>query len=217
VTPRFADWVTSPNNILWTSGVLDHSSSVVELGCGISGLLSLVLAPNVGLYIATDQEHVLKWTRLNLTRNMPQAKKKQNSKSNYEQGSISGNSFGNIAVKSLDWETDSVRNLYQELGLVPAKDKLNALIACDCIYNEALIKPFVETCADICRLAPASSPTICVIAQQLRSSDVFEAWLKTFHSHFRVWILAGINLSPELSEDSGFVVHIGILRPEIER
>lgn len=92
------------------------------------------------------------------------------------------------------------------------------VLACDCIYNESLIAPFVQTCADICRLDLTGSPdnpTICVIAQQLRSPAVFEAWLIAFMDAFRVWRVPGRMLSEELSESSGYAVHLGILRSSI--
>ena len=92
---------------------------------------------------------------------------------------------------------------------------IRAVIACDCIYNEALITPFVRTCVDICQLANAHSaemPTLCIIAQQLRSDMVFEAWLKAFHRYFKVWRIPDNLLINGLKEGSGFAVHVGILR-----
>lgn len=110
-----------------------------------------------------------------------------------------------IRAESLDWETDDVSNL-QAVDLV---------IACDCIYNEALIEPLNATCAALCRLRQSSSektPTLCLIAQQLRSPDVFEAWLKSFCALFRVWRVPDEMLLEGLREGSGFVVHVGIVR-----
>lgn len=77
-----------------------------------------------------------------------------------------------------------------------------------------LVNPFVRTCADICQLANADSeqPTLCIVAQQLRSDVVFEAWLKAFHKLFRVWRMPDDLLIDGLKGGSGFVVHVGILR-----
>lgn len=78
-----------------------------------------------------------------------------------------------------------------------------------------LVIPFVRTCADICQLGNADSvekPTLCIVAQQLRSNTVFEAWLKAFHERFTVWRMPDTNLIDGLKEGSGFVVHVGILR-----
>ena len=95
------------------------------------------------------------------------------------------------------------------------RQAIDAVIACDCIYNEALIEPFVRTCAETCQLANVESigkPTVCIIAQQLRSDIVFEAWLSAFHKVFRVWRVPDEFVSEGLMGCSGFVVHIGVLR-----
>jgi hypothetical protein len=108
-----------------------------------------------------------------------------------------------IRTESLDWETDDVSQS-------PAVD---LVIACDCIYNESLIEPLNSTCAALCRLrAEGESPTLCLIAQQLRSPDVFEAWLKSFQEKFVVWQVPDGLLGEGLREGSGFVVHVGIVR-----
>lgn len=215
--------MASPTNILWTSGILTKASRVIELGAGVSGLLSLVLAPRVSCYVATDQDHVLKRMRLNLSRNMPPTQlvqprktKSGSKKSRQAEPSSSIAVFGNIIPKSLDWETDDVGNLLSDLGMTPGQDTIDLLVACDCIYNEALIRPFVAACADICELAPKHIPTVCVIAQQLRSSDIFEQWLKEFQTHFGVWRLEDKHLTEDLNEHSGFVVHVGVLYKHLD-
>jgi Lysine methyltransferase len=156
----------------------------------------------------------LKTLKSNLLSNkFPISKAKNRPKLANQTASISHDDrFDNIIVKSLDWETDSVTPLYQSLGLTEPEDKINLVVACDCIYNESLIAPFVSTCVDICRLCPETSATLCIVAQQLRSPDVFEAWLKAFHTNFRTWRLPDKLAFPELGENSGFVVHLGILR-----
>ena len=103
-------------------------------------------------------------------------------------------------------------------GLEDGKRSFDAIIACDCIYNDALIPPLVQTCTDACQLRKAwiedleSEPTVCIIAQQLRSPEVFENWLKAFHKVFRVWRLPDTHLTKDLASNSGFVIHVGVLR-----
>jgi Lysine methyltransferase len=192
--------------------VLNKASHVLELGCGISGLIGLVLASKVHTYIATDQEYVFKYLRRNISENLAAIEPSIRSRNSRAKVIANNQPTNNIIVKALDWESDSLSRLYSDLGLTPDNNFISLLISCDCIYNEALVRPFVDTCKDICRMAPSSTPTVCVVAQQLRSSDVFESWLKTFHSYFRVWRLSDEYLSPELAENSGFVVHIGVIR-----
>lgn len=98
------------------------------------------------------------------------------------------------------------------------KKSFDAVIACDCIYNDALIEPLVQTCIDVCKLrgleleGDGHTPTLCIVAQQLRSAEVLEGWLKSFYRAFRVWRVPDEELIDGLKSDSGFVIHVGILR-----
>jgi SAM-dependent methyltransferase len=179
--------------MLTTTGFLHEKAHVLELGCGVAGLLAMTVAPLVGTYFATDTSSIAnsKTLRENLAENSPEKK-------------------SNIVVRTLDWESDSVARLYDELALPPDR-QIDLVVACDCIYNDALIAPFVDTCADICRLA-RDTPTLCLVAQQLRSPDVFEQWLAAFHAKFRTWRVPRDMIGSALSDDSGFAVHIGLLR-----
>lgn len=164
-----------------------------------------MLAPKVGQYIATDQVYALKLLKENVTQNTTgQAVKKVAKRPENKL-------VQNLQVTALDWETDDAQSFLRTAGV---SEGIDLIIACDCIYNYALIKPFVQTCVDACRLREAThqKPTICVVAQQLRQPDVFEEWLEAFSKHFRTWRMSDEYLIPALKEDSGFVVHIGILR-----
>ena len=120
-----------------------------------------------------------------------------------------------IMAKVLDWETDVMSSAFSSEGF-------DAVIASDCIYNPSLINPFVQTCVDACSLRHSARigdetgghPTVCIVAQQLRSSEVFEEWLREFLARFRVWRLPDTETGKELREGSGFVVHVGVLREE---
>jgi hypothetical protein len=120
----------------------------------------------------------------------------------------------NILARPLDWETDEVT---ASITGSNSSQSFDAVIACDCIYNDALITPLVQTCSDVCKLrfsetAGSQQPTVCIVAQQLRSAEVFEAWLKEFSKAFRVWRVSDEELIDGLKSGSGFVIHIGILR-----
>lgn len=140
--------------------------------------------------------------------------RKSGAKSKKGAATPSTNAGGNVTARSLDWETDEVTT---SLTGSDSTHSFDAVIACDCIYNDALIQPFVQTCIDSCKLRLSDTtkdePAICIVAQQLRSPEVFEEWLKAFHKAFRVWRLPDETLIDGLKTDSGFVVHVGILRP----
>ena len=171
----------------------------------MSGIVALALGPLVSHYTATDQDYVLKLLRQNIAENLetvfPRAKK---GKPNQKNKSAQIKGPDRIQVQSLDWETSDVSQM-------PAVD---LLIACDCIYNESLIEPLNSTCAALCKLSQdrEQKPTLCLVAQQLRSPEVFEAWLKSFDKKFWVWKIPDGLLDEGLREGSGFVVHVGVVR-----
>ncbi|KAF7872584.1 hypothetical protein EAF04_003504 [Stromatinia cepivora] len=231
ITPLFAKWISSPTNPLLQHQIITPESIVLELGCGISGLIALTLSPLLQTYILTDQPYILKLLSQNLTSNSSTLSNTTNSKSKTRKSKAPSStststpqppSTNKIIPLTLDWETDVVSS---SLTCSETTKSFDTIIACDCIYNDALIPPFVQTCVDLCRLRPSSSsssseggnpsknPTLCITAQQLRSPDVFESWLKEFIKYFRVWrVQEGGIKDCGLGEDSGFVVHVGILK-----
>ena len=163
----------------------------------------------------------MKFLHQNLTENRQDssssASKGRKSSTKPKRGSASTDSSqkaSNIHARPLDWETDEITS---SLTGDESKRSFDAVIACDCIYNDVLIEPLVQTCVDTCKLrflnaAEGGEPAVCIVAQQLRSAEVFEGWLKAFHQAFRVWRVPDEELIGGLKSDSGFVIHIGILR-----
>lgn len=212
---RFAEWLAWSRNPLFETSAIDSSSIALELGAGISGLVPCLLGPRVQRMIVTDQSYILKAIRENVAANIHKSKLPKNKK-----GSNRGHDQdqdSNIEVLPLDWENDDIPSVLSSNGLTGGVD---LLMACDCIFNYALIQPLVQTFIDICRIrqrnegpfeAP-TKPTFCVIAQQLRQPEVFEQWLEAFHERFRTWRLPDEMLTADLREGSGFVIHIGVLR-----
>lgn len=194
---------------------------MIELGAGVSGIVALSLAAKIRRYIATDQDYALKLLSQNISENSAverplatSTKKKQTAKAKRSRDTQLAPP-SKIETLVLDWEINSLQSLSALLNHEDGQGGVDAVIACDCIYNDALIEPFVSCCAEICALRgpkTSGSPTICIITQQLRSSEVFESWLQRFHRSFRVWRVPDQLLTPSLTENSGFVVHIGILR-----
>lgn len=182
---------------------------MLELGSGIAGIVPLTLAPLVRQYIATDQAYALKLLKENIDENTTSTHTGSKNKKFSKKASVVPSS--NVQIEPLDWETDDVDSFLKSNNVPEGVDMV---IACDCIYNYALIKPFVQTCVDICRSRSGERPTVCVVAQQLRQPDVFEEWLEEFKTHFRTWRLPDDVLTDDLREGSGFMIHMGILRQE---
>lgn len=216
VTPLFAEWITKSSNILFKHVVLDAKSTVLELGCGISGIIGLSLGPLIESCVVTDQDYVMKPLNQNLAENhrgdSASSKSRKGASKQKKRTTESLQKGSNIIAKPLDWETDEVT---PSLTGSKSKNSFDVVIACDCIYNDALVEPLVQTCIDACKLrvnVEGENPAVCVVAQQLRSNEVFEGWLKAFHQAFRVWRLPDEELIEGLKSDTGFVVHLGILR-----
>jgi len=216
---RVAEWLARPPVGFTQLDILNPERSVLELGSGISGLVPCVLASRVKSVIATDQSHLLKGLRENIEANSAVRWKPMDGKPSKRNASrrVDREASDNITVRALDWEQDDIRGFMEGNGIL---DGVDVVMACDCIFNYALIEPFVTTCVDICRLRQPSAgageemrrPTVCIIAQQLRQSEVFDLWLQAALRSFRVWRMPGGWLGEGLKERSGFVVHVCVLR-----
>ncbi|KAK7956602.1 uncharacterized protein PG986_005824 [Apiospora aurea] len=207
ITPMFADWIASPGNPLWKTGVLAPTSSVIELGCGISGLTGMVLSQSVSRYVLTDQPYVSKWIDANLAENAANLSASGAATTRRRCKAAAAPPAGNVSFTPLDWELDEVT---PRLTGSDAVKSFDAVVACDCIYNDALIRPLVQTCVDSGQ--SAQEPALCIVAQQLRDPEIFEGWIKEFHRHFRTWRMPESHLSDALRANAGFVIHVGILR-----
>ncbi|KAK1544206.1 hypothetical protein CPAR01_04839 [Colletotrichum paranaense] len=244
ITPLFATYLSSPTSPF--TQLFTPSSTILELGCGISPLTALLLAPRVARYVLTDQPYVSRMIHQNLEANpLPKSASSSSSSSSSTSrrsrkaaassstatSATTSSSPGTISFHPLDWELDTPDPSLT--GVPPSTaNSFDVVVCCDCIYNEALVEPLVSTTADLARLRvraqqedqdqddnPSSSsttarsePCVCIVAQQLRSPDVFEEWIGTFHRDFRTWRVPDALLPEGLRIEAGFVVHVGILR-----
>ena len=232
VTPACADWIASPDNVLFSSGALGPSSAVLELGCGVSPLNALAFSGRVARYVLTDQPYVQKLVAANLAevgldpgsdgdatrrRRPARADRRGQPRARHRPPPPSQAA---VRFRTLDWETDTVTGALagDDDDDDATRGSFDAVLACDCVFNYALVEPFVQTCVDACRLRSsedddgARQPCFCIVAQQLRNDDVFQSWLSVFYKHFHVWRLPERFLPDRLRPGAGFVVHIGILR-----
>lgn len=173
-------------------------------------------------YVLTDQSYVAKLVELNIAQNQHNKAQPTRRKSKAQAAAAPRS----CEFQPLDWETDTPHATLCTPDVV---------VACDCIYNDALIPPLVQTSVEACRLKLGSSsveddeavgegnasmrvPCVSIVAQQLRDPEIFEAWLRKFMAKgFRVWRVPDEELPEGLRESSGFVVHMGILREAFER
>ena len=69
IMPLVAEYLASADGVLRASGILGPSARVLELGCGVSALVGLVLAPAVASYVLTDQPYVARLVERNISEN----------------------------------------------------------------------------------------------------------------------------------------------------
>jgi predicted nicotinamide N-methyase len=207
VTPLIAAWLGSKPAIL--ADFLHSNAVIVELGCGVSGLIGLVLCRSVKRYVLTDQEYVMKYLRANIAANSTTIEV-STSGSNRKGGEKGETKGDNLTALALDWENDSAEILKT---VIPENSSIDVVLVCDCVYNEYLIDPLVQTCVDVCRLvASAAATTVVLVAQQLRSDTVTEQFLEALMKEFDVWRVPNEAISTNLGSKSGYVVHLAILR-----
>ncbi|KJZ77972.1 hypothetical protein HIM_02609 [Hirsutella minnesotensis 3608] len=230
VTPELASWFARPDNpllaLILPSANLP-AASVLELGCGISHLNALALRSRAANHVLSDQPYVQRFIAQNLADagigargcDQADASRRRGARPRKHAGPLQA---GGVCFRPLDWEMDAVTPALA----APGRD-FDAVLSCDCVYNEALVAPLVQTCADACALrrdalaehqadgdddVVGGGPCVCIVAQQLRSDDVFLAWLTAFQAAFRVWRVPSDMLPEELRPEAGFVIHVGILK-----
>ncbi|KIW62629.1 hypothetical protein PV04_10786 [Phialophora macrospora] len=207
ITPLLATWLASSPPVL--ADVLHQDAVVVELGCGVAGLIGLVLARFVQCYILTDLDYVLKHVKENVAANEAALEKSKSAKK--KKSDQNGTAAGQVLrMLALDWEADSARNLET---VMPPGSSIDLVLLCDCVYNEYLVSALVQTCADACRLGSSRArATVVLIAQQLRADTVFELFLDSLMREFDMWRVPDGQISAELRPGSGYAVHLAMLK-----
>lgn len=123
------------------------AARVLELGAG-TGVLASLLAPLCAEYTATDRRENLKLVRRNVEANGKE---------------------GTAEVAELDWlDVAAARKKKGDEGYAsPLAGDTDLVIAVDCIYNESLVGPLVDTLAALC-----AEGAVAWVVVELRSSDV---------------------------------------------
>ena len=124
-------------------------SSVLELGCG-TGLLAILLSPLCRSYTASDLLVNLQLCTRNLQLNSI----------NMDAGEGS-----RVSMEEIDWFDMSAERKCD----TDNQEGYDLILAVDCVFNEALAGPLVDTLTRYCR---AGSRTIALVVVELRSSDV---------------------------------------------
>lgn len=208
ISPLVAEWLTNDTNALWSIGILHPDAVLLELGCGVTGLIGLVMAKQVSTYILTDQRSVLKLLQENVDANAPLPNVPKVKGRTHKRLAVSSRGHEKARLTELNWETHEADAVHEALS---PGEEIDLVIVCDCVFNDFLLHPLVSMCETLCS-RPSSKKTALLIAQQLRSDEVFSAFMGILLRKFRVWRLSDTSLSPALQNGSGFAVHLALLR-----
>lgn len=170
---------------------LTSSMTIVELGAGVGGILVSLLGPRVCKYIATDQQNILKLLQQNYNNNK-QSDTKKSKKKKFEEFSVFFTEF--------DWEyiDHGVNNIKE----IVDDTHIDLIIACDTIYNDYLIQPFIDSF----KLLMTPNVTGVVVGLQVRDEQLVEAFAEqVLHEGLKLYCVLNEFLSTDLLK--GFVVY----------
>jgi len=169
---------------------------VLELGSG-TGLLAVLLSSLVKEYTASDLLENLKLVKKNLGINgisygdlspldeptkIGRGSNKEGSRRNVRGESEEGPK-GKVRIEEIDWiDISNKRRRDMDKAGKPnpyasedgGKEGYDLVLAVDCIYNEYLIRPLVDTFEEVC---PRGSKGVVWVVCELRSSDVVSLFL----------------------------------------
>lgn len=159
-------------------------TSVIELGSG-TGILSVLLGPLVKNWTATDIATLLPLIRKNHKRNAERL------------------ALAHLSTEELDWTwtTRQMKRALLDLCCPCGGEKaetskgFDIAVAVDCLFNEALVQPFVNTLDHL----PTS---VVIIVVELRSPDVLRLFLERWLASKHEWAIWRASRSGEDQEET---------------
>ncbi|KAK9452294.1 uncharacterized protein V1518DRAFT_410847 [Limtongia smithiae] len=183
-----------------------------------------------GVYIATDQFQILPLLRKNVQNNIvtvqdsimrinhrkreevgfvsltlagKHASREEHSIKGHHHCQSSTDSGPRIEVMELDWEHARMDIQHIRSNIFPSAPStdFDVVIACDTVYNDFLISPFVDTLALL-----AGNDTHILVAMQMRAHDVQEEFITTaLEKGLAIWHVPAEQLSTDMRD--GFAVY----------
>ncbi|WWC87374.1 uncharacterized protein L201_002263 [Kwoniella dendrophila CBS 6074] len=172
-------------------------SKILELGAG-TGLLSILLSQLSEKFTSSDRLENLKLVKRNLELNgiaignddilekmdNPNVNGKKISRNNGDgfRTQVEKKQKISVNLEEIDWvEIQKERNRHPELWNLTNQDReeehYDLILAVDCIYNEHLVQPLVDTLSKYCKKGGKSVVWVVV---ELRSADVLTLFLESW-------------------------------------
>ncbi|KAJ2908529.1 hypothetical protein GGI21_002795 [Coemansia aciculifera] len=153
------------NNPGWEANLKE--ANIVELGsgCGLVGLtLHRLGARRV---VLTDQWRMMKV----LGKNVDRAK--------------TGKNGGVLVAAEYDWSSAGEKGLLR--GSVVAAEPVDMVVVCDCVYHEEVVPLVVRALAEVCACQGTGRRAVGIVAQELRSDLVHQAFVEALLQRFTVY------------------------------
>lgn len=172
---------------------------IIELGTGVSSLMAIILSNHVDQYICTDQKGILNKLKYNIRENLNQVTKrmcqsetlgiiKSEASNEIDEDDINPRRpIVTIEVEELDWETFKIGQNTEYLTTIQENCNTIYILAMDVIYNEYLIRPFLETITKLREYFSDDDIEVkCLIGIHLRSQDIVTQFLESAITDFHL-------------------------------
>lgn len=216
LTPFFVKWLLFNNNslpmreptsveVITADGdnlesmkiptLLNETTNVLELGCGISSILPLICCNHVRKYICTDQRGILGGLKANLITNLGQVNRREIVSSTLnidkevrEEEEERKKDETVLEVLPLDWELfPKTSDKSMDPNIKSMTDPIY-IVAMDVIYNEYLIDPFLDTLSTLLHHFKHNASAL--VGFHLRSDDIVQQFLeKTLDRDLQVYVI----------------------------
>ncbi|SCV05330.1 LANO_0H05116g1_1 [Lachancea nothofagi CBS 11611] len=166
---------------------------VIELGCGVCGILGIALGNYVDKYVYTDQKALLNRLKNNIAHNIDELRLRNVTSTTLGFDSRRKTPLQiQIDVLSLDWETFNANPTKIDSLLKPNRTANVSIVSMDVVYNEYLIEPYLKTLSSLLEYYERMGHVPnALLGIQLRDQDVVERFLECaiIDYHLKVYVI----------------------------
>ncbi|CEP61413.1 S-adenosylmethionine-dependent methyltransferase LALA0_S03e02300g [Lachancea lanzarotensis] len=165
---------------------------IVELGCGVAGILGITLGNYVDKYVYTDQKALLDRLKHNVAANVDEMRMR----------GMESSTLGfdlprktplrtQMDVLSLDWEKFDPRPAKLHPLLKPQRTAIVTILSLDVVYNEYLIEPYLRTVQGLLRAyKELGHVSYALVGIQLRDQEIIQSFLECAIVEFELLVRA---------------------------
>ncbi|SCV00690.1 LAME_0G11364g1_1 [Lachancea meyersii CBS 8951] len=165
---------------------------IVELGCGVAGILGIALGNYVDKYVLTDQKALLDRLKHNVAHNIDELRLRGMDSTTLGFASPRKTPLKTqMDVLCLDWEKLDPRPANLHNLLKPDRRAIVTIISVDVVYNEYLIEPFLRIVQGLMRAyKELGHVSTALVGVQLRDQDIIQTFLECAIVDFKLRVYA---------------------------